>query len=279
MHRSTAEGFRWEPQSTTRLGLWATLASAGIAILAAVFQVQGWKMPKPLALLLIALLVVVIVAAVGMFVYEIIRTSQRFLEHRATSSAYVLSERPGALDYEADGIRAMRRLTKVLDGLSAGTADLGEKMSVRGKQIENAAAKSPKGRQRLANRTAKEIDKSAVFIEKRIALLKALVNDIYRNYQGLILVAAAETEEEIRVATVLKDILRGTQLEAATASEQVLEYRDSARGLEERNISRTMRIASKRLADGLNEVGVMLKQYEKRCASLVTEFEQKLAGR
>ena len=111
----------WEPGAAARIGLSASFASAAIAILLAVFQVQGWTMPKVLAVCLIVLLLAMVSTALAMIVYEVARTFKRYLEHRATSASWVPSEKPGLFDYEADGIRANNRFRRELEKLNKDT--------------------------------------------------------------------------------------------------------------------------------------------------------------
>lgn len=102
--------FRWQPRATTRIALFAALASATTGLFLAGFQVQGWTMPKPVAIPLFVLLGAMIVASVSAIIVEAIRAFRSFLEHRSTTASWVESEEPGFLDYEPDGIRAFKGL-------------------------------------------------------------------------------------------------------------------------------------------------------------------------
>jgi hypothetical protein len=240
--------------------------------------VQEWKVPKPLAIILIAFLVLVIGIAVSMIGYETVRALRRFLQHRATTPSWVSSERPGLLDYEADGIRASKRFTRELSNLSDGTAELEKKIKRHTKRMEGLANKSGKAKQRRANRTAKDMDESAVYIEDRLDLLKAVVDDIFRNYSGLVSSISLDSDEDVRSAREFQTILYSGQEEAGQAVASVIDYRDSVRDLERQNVSRTVRIASRRLGDALDGIAVVLKQYQSRAKSLGRDFERKLNG-
>ena len=263
-----------------RIGLWATLASAGIGLLLALFQVQGWTVPTALALTLIVLLLGLIAVAVAMIAVEISRVARRYLEHRATSPSWVSSDAPGLLDYEADGIRAMKRFTRELDKMGDDTEALGKKLQKHTKRITRLQGKSAKRRQRSANRSAISINKSAVYIEKRVALLKALIKDIERNYRGLILAVEVEREDDLQDAIALRDTLAANRSTTAETLGNIAAYRQTVEENEALNLSRTVRIASGRLAKGLRDIEAIFKNYEKLARNLVRELDSKIeAGR
>jgi hypothetical protein len=276
---SQTEDFRWEARTTTRIGLASTLVGGAIGILFAGFQVQGWRVPKLLALVLFAVLGLVIVGAVLAVVYEIVRAVRRFLEHRATTASWVSAEAPGFLDFEPDGMRAMDRFTREMNKLSGDTKDLGEKADSHTKRMERSMQSSGKRKQRLANRAAKDIDRSAVYIEKRAALLSALVHDIFRNFQGFVEMTTPSSEEEFRVAEELRSVVDETRKVTVQSIESTEGYRDSVRVLEKQNPTRNVRIAAKRLAEALSDVVVILGQYEKRSSALASDLDRKLDGR
>ena len=137
-----------------------------------------------------------------MIALEIWRVARRFLEHRATSPSWVASDAPGLLDYEADGLRPQQRLARELNKLNDDTQSLGRKLDRHARRMTRLQGKSAKRRQRGANRSAQSINRSATYFEKRLALLKALVKDIERNYLGLI--TATEIESDAVDQTVLE---------------------------------------------------------------------------
>lgn len=272
-----AERFQWAPRTTTRIGLWATLGSASIGILLAIFTVQAWTMPRLLALVLIACMLALLTAAVSMILFEVVRACRRFLEHRATSASWVEDEPPGLLDYEADGLRAMKRFTRELGRLGEDTQRLGKKMDKRRVRLEKQP-RSARARQGHANRTGKDILKSAVFIQKRLGLFRALVKDINRNYKGLLENLPVGTEEDIQAARILRDALDGGRQATSETLDSTKEYRESVRGLEAQNPSRMVRLASNKLGKSLDGIILTLKDYEKSAAGLVRDFDKRLGS-
>jgi hypothetical protein len=269
-------GFRWEPGAAKNIGVGASLASVAIGLLLAAFQVQGWTMPKLLAIVLIVLLVVMIAVALSVIVYEVVRAVRGFLEHRATTPSWVSSERPGLLDYEADGIRASERFTKELKKLTRDTAKLGAKLRRHTKVFERSKGKSSKARQRRANRSAKDIDRSAVFIEKRLSLLQVLVKDIARNAEGLIGSSELETDADLDAAKDFRDTLNEVHQSTAETLGSVGGYRESVKEIEQQNLSRTVRIASGRLASSLEGVEKMLRKHDSGSRKLVHALDRKI---
>jgi hypothetical protein len=262
-----------------RIGLWATLGSAGIGLFLALLQVQGWTMPKPLALTLGVLLLAAVAIAVSMIVVEIWRVVQGVLEHRATSASWVASTDPGLADYEADGIRAQKRFTRELNKLNRGTESLGRRLNRDAKRMTRLQGKSAKRRQRAANRSARRIHKSAVFIEKRLALLKALVKDIERNYRGFITAVEFQTEADYDAAMEFRDTVASGGAITAETLTSITGYRVAVEETEALNLSRTVRIASGRLAKGLRGIEGVFKAHERASASLVRDLDRKLDDR
>ena len=267
----------WEPGAATRIGVEATLASVAIGLVLAAFQVQEWTMPRLLAIILIVLLLFMVAVALSAIVFEVARAVRRFLEHRATSPSWVSSEKPGRLDYEADGIRANKRFTKELNKLNRGTEKLGRQLDRHAKRFERSKNASGRMKQRRANRSAKAIDKSAVFIEKRLDLLQALVRDIVRNSEGVIAMTDIETDSDLASAKEFRDTLAEGHEATTEALESVSGYRETVKQTEQMNLSRTMRIASRRLAGALDGVEKMLRKHQGGLLRLDQTLNSKIA--
>jgi hypothetical protein len=267
---------RFEFGSSTRIVFGSTLASAGIGLLLALCQVQGWTMPKFVALVLIAVLVLVIAVGVATIVVEAVRWVRRFLEHRATSASWVASDAPGLADYEADGIRAQKRFTHELNKMNKRTVSLGKKLQRHAKRMQRLQGKSAKRRQRAANRSAKSMNRSAIYIEKRLELLRALVKDIERNYRGLTILAVIESDADFEAVSGLRDTLDQGRTTTAQTLVSVAEYRSSVEETEALNLARTVRNASGRLAKALRGIEATFKAHEKGSAGLVRDMDKKL---
>lgn len=174
----------------------------------------------------------------------------------------------------------MNRFTRELNKMSDDTQSLGSKLEKHTRRHVRLQGKSGKVRQRGANRSAKSINKSAVYIEKRVALLKALVKDMERNYRGVIATADIESEDGIQQALDLQRILNENREVTVETLASVVGYRVSVEEGEAMNLSRSLRIAQGRLAKGLRAVEAIFKNYEKVSAGLVRELEDKVsAGR
>jgi hypothetical protein len=261
-----------------RLGLRASFTGAVIAIFIAVFEVQGWEMPALIAVPLLVVLGLMILVALATIVYEVVKEVIHIREHLATSPSWVSSEEPGLLDYEADGVRAMNRFTKEIEGLGRDSGRLGKELTQHTKRFqEPGLGAKPQEKQRRANQAAKSIDRRAVYIEKRKALLEALVKDIFRNYNGVVATASIDTPEDLAQGRDLADKLEAMREITGTAAEQVAGFRDSSRNLQEMNHSRTMRIASKRLADGLDSVVKLLRGHRDKTGQLHHQLTRRLA--
>lgn len=262
-----------------RIGLWATLGSAGIGLFFALFQVQGWTMAKPLAIGLGVLLLGAVAFAVSMIGIEVWRVVRRFFEHRATSPTWVASDPPGLLDYEADALRAQNRFVKELNKLNRDTEALGRKLEKHSRTMPRLQQKSGRRKQRGANRSAKDINVSAVYIEKRVDLLKRVVKEIERNYQGWIThVVEIKSEADHEALGELRSTINSGVTTTAETLVSITEYRLVVENIEAMNLSRSVRKASERLAKALGDIETIFRAHEKASAGLVREVDQKLAA-
>jgi hypothetical protein len=223
--------FKWHPGATTRIALLAALASAATGLFFAGFQVQGWTMPKLVAIPLFALLGAMVVVSVSAIIIEAVRAFRSFLEHRSTTPAWVESTAPGVFDYEPDLERASNRFTRELGKLARDTGRLGRKMDRHAKRMTKSAGKSGRVKQRRADRAARDISRSAVFIEKRLALLVEIAKDIRRNQDGLVETLNPETPEQIDEAKVLLRVLEEGHETTVEAAASTADYAQAVRVL------------------------------------------------
>jgi hypothetical protein len=267
---------KWEAGAGTRIGWRTTLAIGGIGVLLAAYQVQGWKMPKPLAISLIVLLIVMIALLVSTIVFETVLAFGRFLEHRATSPSWVASTEPGVLDFEPDGIRANKRLMRELRKLSRDTQRLGTKTNKHASRMNKSVGKSGRTKQRRANRAARDIDRGASFIEKRLSLLEAIAQDISRNTDGLIATLVVETQEDIDALEAFRQVLEESYQTTEGAAQATDGYSRSVRDLEQQNPARTLRIACRRLGSALEGVVKTLRRVENGMRKATQALDRKI---
>lgn len=258
----------------------AGLAAVVVGLIFALYEVQGWKMPVPLAVFLLTILFLMLFVALVVICFEIINGVRKFFDERATSASWVSKEAPGLLDYEADGEYAAKRFTEELLKLTKDTKELGATITKYSVEFENLnkSGKTNKGidKQKKANKVAKSYDRSAIYIEKRAELFNALVKDIARNYNGVITVAVMHTEEDRMAAQNLLNALVLNEESTSKAIYNVQQYRDTVRDFERKNFSRTIRIASARLGDGLDSLLKTLRLYVQNSSHMRANLERKL---
>ena len=142
----------------------------------------------------------------------------------------------------------------------------------------NKPGKTIKGnkKQKKANKVAKDIERNAIYIEKRAKLFHALVNDIARNYNGIIKNTVINTEEDKGVVQKFLDTLALYEQSTSRAINGIKQYRDSVRNVEKQNISRTIRIASARLGDGLGSLLDTFRNSSQNSSLMRVELDKKL---
>jgi len=258
----------------------ASVAAAVSGLILAFFEVQEWDMPIPLAIFILVVFLLMLFIALGVACYEIILGIRKYFEERATSSAWVSKEKPGLLDYEADGKHAIERFTKELLKLNTNTEKFTTKLNRYSTEFNNLkkSGKIIKGieKQKKANKVAKDIDRNAIYIERRVDLFDALVNDIDRNYTGIITKTVIQTEEDkIAVQNFLGSLFSYEQ-SMSGAINGVTQYRNSVRAIEKQNLSRTIRIASARLGDGLDNLLKTFQNSFQNSSYMRKKFDKKL---
>lgn len=258
----------------------ASVVAVVSGLIFAFFEIQGWDMPTPLAIFILVVFFLTLFFALGVVCYEIILGIRKYFEERATSPSWVSKEEPGLLDYEADGERATERFTKELLNLATITGKFTNKLSRYSAEFSNLnkPRKIIKGieKQKKANKVAKDIDRNAVYIEKRVELFNALVNDIARNFNGIIVNTVIHTEEDKVVVQELLDTLVSYEQSTSGAINSVNQYKDSVRNIEKQNLSRTIRIASARLGNGLDRLLKIFQNSLRNSSSMRVIIEKRL---
>lgn len=237
-------------------------------------------MPASLAMFLVGTLFLLTFVALVIICYETINAVRQFLEHRATSASWLSREAPGLLDYEADGERASKRFTKELNSFVINTQKLANILATHSKRMQalTKSGKALKGteKQKRGNQAGKSIDRSAIYIEKRVKLFEALVEEIARNYDGFITAISLDTVEDRATAQDLVTALQFSENATSGATTGIMGYRNSVKSVEQQNLSRTIRVSSKRLGDGLDSILKVFKQYQNNSRRLRTNLENKL---
>ena len=245
-----------------RIGVSAALGSFASGIVLAIYEVQEWDMPAPLAVVLIVLMLLLVVVAVGVILYEVGKALWRIWQQRAVSATWVSTEEPGLLDFEADLERGTERFISEMEKLANDTRRLGRLLPKHQKRIQNAAESSnPRKKQKRANQAAKDIGQSAIFISRRKELLDSLVTEVYRNGKGILLATSLDQKEHVEAGRSLQKTLDESVDITKTTVASLSAYRDATKGLVDRNISRTIRIESNRLMEALDRMLKTLKRY------------------
>ena len=219
-------------------------------------------MPALLAVVLMVLMLLLVVVAVGVILYEVGKAARRFWQQRSVSATWVSAEEPGLLDFEADFEKGVDRFTIEMKKLGNDTQRLATQLNKHQKQIlKLAKSSSPNKKQKRANRAAKDIGRSAVFISRRRELLDVLVKEIYRNGKGILSAASLDlkdnTEDGSSLQKTLDWLVDVTKVTIASLSK----YKDATKGVRDRNLSRTIRVESDRLMQALDLMLGTLKQY------------------
>lgn len=151
----------------SRIAVPLVFVSVSVPVFFGIYEVQGWMMPTPLAVFLAAIVLLIILGGVGIVLLEIVRALRKLWEHRSITASWVADEPPGRLDYEFEGPRAANRFNKELIGLNNDTEALGKKMARYTNDAPRMRARAPKKKQRWANSAARDINRSALYIERR----------------------------------------------------------------------------------------------------------------
>jgi hypothetical protein len=220
----------------------------------ATYQVQGEKMPRVLAAIIIYSLLAVSAIAVLSIVWECVKEFRVWRERRETSTAWIDAEPPGHLDFIPDMQRASKKFIEQLNELNTDTARVGRKMRRHTRVSPLMRFASSRMRQRWANSAARSVTRSAVFIEKRQDHLRATVGELKRVTEAQVASAAPETEADRAALLEFRRVIVSRNVSTLEAVASVEGYRDVALGLSEQNLSRTLRVSNKRLSEALDGI-------------------------
>jgi hypothetical protein len=260
-----------------RIGSRAGFFVAAIGLVFAAYQVQGWKMPRLLAAVLIASMLMVAGIALFSIVWEAIKEMRDWRERRETSTAWIAAEPPGLLDYVPDMNRASNKFVRQMGRLNRDTTRVGKQTTRDARTIKWALLFGPRAGQLWANHSAKGILRSAVFIEKRSTHLRKTVDEFARAQEGQLTSLGAPGSEEERVALEsLREIVASRSASTTEAIVSVSGYRDAVREFSQQNYSRALRVSNKRLAEQLDAVLVILRRSLKDSERLEALLERKV---
>ena len=186
----------------------------------------------------------------------------------------MLDTPPGLLDYPVDVLRAQNRFTKELKKLNRDVKSFGRKLKWQRRWMDLLSF-SPRLRRWVGNWSARSIGRSASYVEKRLALFKALVKDIQRNTQGFIESADAGAIE-LDILKKFRDVIDAAVTTTAETLAAVTGYRVTIEETEALNLSRTIRIACGRLAQAMRGIETVFRAHQKAQAGLLRDAERKL---
>lgn len=236
-------------------------------------------MPAPLAVTLIVLMLLFVLVAIGVILYELKKAVRQIWLKRNVSAAWISAEEPGLLDYEANLLRGFERFTSELNKFTKDTQRLSKQLPKHQERIQKAAASSSaRKKQKRADQAAKDIGRSAVFISRRKELLDLLVNEIKRNAKGLISAMSFDQEADVEAGRALQKTLGESVDTVTTAIDSLSKYRDAAKGIVDLNMSRTIRIESKRLMEALELMLKMLRRYNANSQELRSMLNKKITS-
>ena len=261
----------------------ALVAVAGLIL--SLYQVQGWKMPTVLAALLWFILFGLASFLIGVLCLAAFKAIKQIAERRAISASWVSSAAPGLLDCEVDGKRAIDRLLKEINRLQVDINRLATRAEMYSKQIndllkvtEKRTIKKAKTEQQRANRVGKQIDRSAIYIEKRTGLFEILTKEIVRNYEVMKATLDVTEEKNGRTSKSLIFAFGDFDRAGAAAISSVTLLKQGAEKFRQSNLTKVIREASKRLENSLDSMLSCFTQFRDNCLRLRTELTLKCAN-
>ncbi len=251
-------------------------------IILALFEVQGWNMPTPLAVLLLIILFGLLALFISAVCLSGIKTIVQLAEHNATSAVWISREVPGVLDCEVDGPRATNRLLKECIKINSSFQKYGKELMAQSKLLEELEIPNKKikakGKLKIANRIGIAIDHNAVYIEKRIKLFEILTNEITRNYRVMIETFNMTNERDRFSAIQLKSAFTKFDKAAGEILNAITHNKNAAELITKSNINRMVRLTSIRFKKALDDLSCGFIKFQNESQTLCKELETKLAN-
>ncbi|MBI2853060.1 MAG: hypothetical protein HYX84_08205 [Chloroflexi bacterium] len=251
-----------------------------VGLILALFQVQGWKMPTALAVSLLVILFGLLALSIGTVCLAAIKAIKQIAEHGATSATWVSAGVPGVLDCKVDGKRALDRLLKELRRWQIDIQTLATQTQAQEHVLFQATRKdiNPKALRGIVNWLGKQTNRSAIYVEKRKCLFETLTGEVVRNYE-VMATTLKMTDEKDRAST--ENLIYGfDNLDRAGTDliNGVKSYRNGVELLEQSNLTKMIREASKRLEVSLDSMVTCFTQFQDNCHRLHTELKLKCAN-
>ncbi len=129
-----------------------------------------------------------------------------------------------------------------------------------------------------ANKTGGQINRSAIYIEKRTALFGTSTREIIRNYEVMISTLNMAEEKDRFSASNLKSGFEEFDKTGTTIIDAIMLYKRGAELSEQSNLTRVIREASKKLGNSLDNLRSCFIEFQGNCQHIHTELALKLAN-
>ncbi len=236
-------------------------------------------MPDFLAIILLVILLTMLFIAILVILFESGKGVRKYCENRSISAGWISTEPPGILDCQVDGVRARDRFSKETKKLFERIeclSKIAEKhehiLKELDKQSKNIDSKS---KQQKANKIAKNLNNTAIYIQKRVNLFHDLVRDIIRNYDVMTKtwdVNDLETQENAQ------KIMFGFEhfSKAAESAVNALDsYKNAINIYIALNLTRNIRENGKRLVAALDDLIDVFEDFQNKCNNLNDQLQSK----
>jgi hypothetical protein len=184
----------------------------------------------------------------------------------------------GVLDFIPDAMEAMVDFTKHLTRVAKSTREIGAKLRRHTKRIQQVAADPIRTRERAAN-AANDMNKHAAILEANAPVMRSCARMFGESYIAYFQVVddAAIAAGRTKIIDFRRQIAALMKVTRDSREQGVQSYRDSVRGLRQKNLSQALNQASDRLRTALDEIVAIMKEVESSCGEMLRSIDKRLA--
>ncbi len=213
-----------------------------LGIIIAIYEVQEWKMPTPLALTLVSILFAMVAILVVVVLGELRKAFQQFLEGRQSVPL-------GKLDY-------MPELKKAATEYVAAQEAITSSMTKASPRIQEEQAKlhslvNDVERQKLAAEIAREYETVTMALKEQLPVMVTRASTFRQASLGWLREAEISNDDDLKAINDLRNQARDLRTTMYDLKGKADDLRQSARFMRKQNISASLNEASRQIHDPL----------------------------
>ena len=248
---------------------------AGLSVGAAVLAIFVFETVIPA--IVVPSVVVFLVSAEGAYLeWRVARSSPPIADTVLAEKkrTEIADDEMGLLDYVPESIRAIANFSGLLARLSKSMVRAAKRMTTHSAQMDRT--QDPSRKQRLAIRTAEDIDKHSEVFEAALPILRAAEARFGKGQRGLVDTVLLTGQQDRAALKHFRETVVGFKNSIVVNKVTMTEYRQATVGLRARNLSADINRAAERHERSATTMVDLLTEIDASCKKTLDSIDARL---